>query len=248
MKNQNQSRNRQSSGTDHSGDFVGTVPAVLPDRYRRHIQTGGKGCTASDCLTDTRPAAADDTGGRMHSGGIPDGSSSSQLCRLRAGLDRSRPDYSGAVSGYCAGMLGRYRHCIGALLGLFRLFIGTRSSYTALTFTRSVRPACGSCTLIFPALPRFFCFSMNGTRAGFSPRNSAFCAVQNSDFSRPFRSVRVYFKRTLSAPYDSRFLRSHRVHFEFLYVPKIAGILSERSAIFGHFQRISERFAAPNRG
>jgi hypothetical protein len=37
MKNQN----RQSSGTDNSGDFVGTVPAALPDRYRRSIQTGG---------------------------------------------------------------------------------------------------------------------------------------------------------------------------------------------------------------
>jgi hypothetical protein len=37
MKNQN----RQSSGTDNSVDFVGTVPAALPDRYRRSIQTGG---------------------------------------------------------------------------------------------------------------------------------------------------------------------------------------------------------------
>jgi hypothetical protein len=58
----------------------------------------------------------------------------------------------------------------------------------------------------------------------------------------------VYFKRTLSAPHDFRFLRSHMVHFAFLDVPKIAGILSERSAISGRFRRISERFAAQNRG
>jgi hypothetical protein len=72
---------------------------------------------------------------------------------------------------------------IGTVSGLFRRFVGTRSIYTALTLTRPEWLASGSCTLIFPALPRFFRFAPNGTRAGFSHLKCAFCDFQNSEFS-----------------------------------------------------------------